>query len=146
MAELPQALEVYGGGSATYVSCFVLAVVLFFRQTRRKAGARSTQKSPVASRIASRVASRQSLLVSQLQAVFRWLYGGEADEAIRFMEPEPVPEPTPEPVPEASTSAPDRERELEVLRAIVGVSGAGYFGTEGHPTKQFGVNLHPQAG
>jgi hypothetical protein len=82
-----------------------------------------------------------SLLVI-LAAGVAWLYGGEADEAIRFMEPEPMPEPVPEPVPEASMSMPDRDRELEVLRAVVGVSGANYFGTEGHKSKQFGVNLY----
>ena len=64
-----------------------------------------------------------SLLVI-LAAGVAWLYGGEADEAIRFMEPEPMPEPVPEPVPEASMSMPDRDRELEVLRAVFGVSGA----------------------
>lgn len=82
-----------------------------------------------------------SLLVI-LAAGVAWLYGGEADEAIRFMEPEPMPEPVPEPVPEASMSMPDRDRELEVLRAVVGVSGASYFGTEGHKSKQFGVNMY----
>ena len=75
----------------------------------------------------------------------RFLYGGEANEVIRFMEPEPVQEPEPE----ASTSATDRDRELEVLQAIVGVSGAHYFGVEGHKSKQFGVFLQvrrdPQA-
>ena len=91
-----------------------------------------------------------SLLLMVFAAGVHWLYGGEADEAIRFMEPEPVPVPEPE----ASTSAPDREHELEadreheleVLQAIVGVSGAKYFGTEGHKSKQFGVNLyvHPE--
>jgi hypothetical protein len=68
----------------------------------------------------------------------RFLYGGEADEAIRFMEPEPVQEPVQEP---ASTSAMDRDRELEVLQAIVGVTGANYFGTDGHRTKQYGVHM-----
>ena len=72
----------------------------------------------------------------------RCLYGGEADEAIRFMETEPMQEPMQESVPEASTSAMDRERALEVLKAIVGVSGANYFGTEGHKSKQFGVHLY----
>ena len=72
----------------------------------------------------------------------RCLYGGEANEAIRFMEPEHMQEP----VPEASTSATDRERALEVLQAIVGVSGAKYFGTEGDKTKQFGVQLYMPVG
>lgn len=44
----------------------------------------------------------------------RCLYGGEADEAIRFMEPEPV-----EPVPERSMS--ELDRALLVLKAIDGV-------------------------
>ena len=81
-----------------------------------------------------------SLLLMIFAAGVHWLYGGEADETIRFMEP--VPEPMPEPMPEASTSTPDRERELEVLQAVVGVSGANYFGTDGHKRKQYGVALY----
>ena len=83
-----------------------------------------------------------SLLNLLFAAGVRFLYGGEDDEAIRFMEPEPVQEPVQEP---ASTSAMDRERELEVLRVIVGVTGANYFGTEGHRKKQFGVHLQVRA-
>ena len=63
----------------------------------------------------------------------RYLYGGEANEVIRFMEP-------------ASTSATDREHELLVLQLIEGVTGASYFGTEGHRTAQFGVNLYVRPG
>jgi len=44
--------------------------------------------------------------------------------------------------PSATTSAPDSDLELEVLKQIVGVSGVGYFGTEGDDRKQFGVNLY----
>jgi hypothetical protein len=87
------------------------------------------------------------LLINELLAAgVRFLYGGEDDEAIRFMEPEPVQEPVQEPAP---TRALDRERELEVLKSVVGVSGAGYFGKEGDTKSQFGVQLkvrpHPGA-
>lgn len=78
------------------------------------------------------------LLSGLFAAGVQFLYGGEDDEAIRFMEPEPVEEPVQEPV---ATSTPDRGRELEVLQHIIGVSGASYFGVEGHSSKQFGVQL-----
>jgi len=78
------------------------------------------------------------LLLVLLAAGVCWLYGGEADEAIRYMEPEPMPEPS-------ASHAADRQRALEVLQAIVGVDSASYFGTDGHKKKQFGVQLwvHP---
>ena len=75
------------------------------------------------------------LLSGLFAAGVQFLYGGEDDEAIRFMEPEPVQEPV-------ATSTPDRGRELEVLQNIIGVSGASYFGVEGHSSKQFGLQLY----
>ena len=55
----------------------------------------------------------------RLRAVFavgvRYLYGGEADEVIRFMEPEPTPEAVPDPVMSGL------DYELQVLKAVEGV-------------------------
>ena len=53
---------------------------------------------------------------------------------------EPVEEPVLVSVPEALWT--DRDQALEVLQNIDGVSGATYFGTEGHKSKQFGINLY----
>ena len=83
------------------------------------------------------------LLLVLLAVGVRCLYGGEADEAIRFMEPEHVQEPMQEPAPTTSTN---REHQMEVLKAIDGVSAAKYFGIEGHRTKQFGASLYVHPG